>query len=1061
MINLIYKKNHLVRLISSSLSRFNELLSQKQSKKVLFSFIVLSALLAGSGLVLATSGNVITKNFSEKVCNEHHICLREELDVVEIDIPEAGDYKVLSDIHLDSIDEQLDESFYLTFTTSDGNSTVTPNDPNAGQYYVVEDVAGQEYNLGVYSGVYTFPVGKVSLNLHHYGNIWDDYPEFINDVDKDGPESVTVNSVTLKPLTLPNPCQNNSAPKPSINPINETINLGENITFSGAGSTDSDSDILSYLWKVDGQKLGTGESFVYEATNDGQYTVELYVSDSCTTASISTQLWVEVPDQCNMSLTKIDSVDQIGPGGQIVYGIHLKNMGDTYCTGNGVLLKEYYDSKTSFVSSVPAPSSGDRMWNLGEVAPGGEREVQVTVEVSGDVKDGDNIHNKVCAWAEQFGSMSDPSIWICDEEDTPVVIDQCLNNHAPVSIIDPQNSTITVGETIVFRSLSQDDDNDSLTYFWSVNELGVSDDGESTFDFTPSETGDYVVSLKVNDGCSWDVSRTTVHVVEETFCSLKMTKEANVSEVLPGDQITYTLTVENSGTAVCANDSVKLKEFYDPQINFVSSEPVGSVYKDNAWDLGAMAPGEISVVNVVVDVSQDAQGGDIIHNKACTWVSEFGDADDLDNWICDSKDVSVVTPQCVGTSAPEAVISPESHSVFLGESVSFSSEGTSDADGDTLFFTWEIFSVTSDFLQTGTGETFDITPDETGQYHVTLTVTEEGECDETTVTTILTVKELVSDQCLGNNLPVAVINPQSASVVSGGVAEFTAVNSSDVDGDELSYVWFEDGVEKHSDEIFTPDSSQVGDHIIRLVVSDKKQDGSICGSDEAEVIFTVTSGGGGSCPGGVPVPVTSGDISINLGDLATVDASSSIDNLGRPLTYFWSIPNLGLDSEDSVFTFKPDVIGTFAAQVIVRNECGQSVDSVHVTVEPLVPTIYGGDPDPIPDPPVIYGGDPDPIPDPTPTPTPTPKKPTIIPPTVKGVSDFIPPTVKGVSDFVPPVTSPRAGSPIAMSVASMGLLGGAVSGGATFLGMTLRKRRRNALGSKRRHTVKRRSSLTL
>src|SRR3989338_4952538 len=107
-------------------------------------------------------------------------------------------------------------------------------------------------------------------------------------------------------------------------------------------------------------------------------------------------------DDCVMELTKTDSPDPVEPGQNISYHLRLASTGTGMCTGGGVELKENYASATTFVSANPAPTSGNNLWNFGDVAPGAVNEVDVTVRVAADAQEGDIITNIACFWTREY-----------------------------------------------------------------------------------------------------------------------------------------------------------------------------------------------------------------------------------------------------------------------------------------------------------------------------------------------------------------------------------------------------------------------------------------------------------------------------------------------------------------------------------------------------------------------------------------------------------------------------------------------------------------------------------
>lgn len=98
------------------------------------------------------------------------------------------------------------------------------------------------------------------------------------------------------------------------------------------------------------------------------------------------------------------------------------------------------------------------------------------------------------------------------------------------------------------------------------------------------------------------------HAQEEEIgvCELVVTKTDYDAEVMPGEKVTYHLTITNNGSATCPADTL-LKDFYDSdETSFVSSvpEPVGMHVGPDyiKWLAGALAPDQTFAVDVTMQV---------------------------------------------------------------------------------------------------------------------------------------------------------------------------------------------------------------------------------------------------------------------------------------------------------------------------------------------------------------------------------------------------------------------------------------------------------------------------
>ncbi len=121
-------------------------------------------------------------------------------DMVQIQVQYPGYYRLYPRMAHDSGDDQLNESYFLTVHHSDGTVS-TPEDPNAGLYRVVADSVGMD-TVSVFenAGLFYFKQGLSTIRLHHYAEIYQEYPQFLHPpmggtTQHAGAESVYIDSV--------------------------------------------------------------------------------------------------------------------------------------------------------------------------------------------------------------------------------------------------------------------------------------------------------------------------------------------------------------------------------------------------------------------------------------------------------------------------------------------------------------------------------------------------------------------------------------------------------------------------------------------------------------------------------------------------------------------------------------------------------------------------------------------------------------------------------------------------------------------------------------------------
>ena len=276
--------------------------------------------------------------------------------------------------------------------------------------------------------------------------------------------------------------------------------------------------------------------------------------------------------------------------------------------------------------------------------------------------------------------------------------------------------------------------------------------------------------------------------------------------------------------------------------------------------------------------------------------------------------------------------------VVTGTLVTLDGSNSWDPDGDVISYVWSLHSKPSGSkaaLSDATSVNPTFTPDVDGNYIISLVVNDgniDSGFDNVTITAGSTAE----------NPPVADAGPNQ-NVVTGLIVTLDGRNSSDPDGDALTYSWKLASKPAGSatalanatsvNPSFTPDTEGV--YVINLMVNDGQFD-----SDIDSVRITATSAS--SCTGNTPPVADAGDdqdvvldlpVRLDGRDSYDVDLGSSSEWL---LDYTWTFVSKPAGSSAKLTTplnmytyFTPDVEGDYTFRLVANDGC---VDSAPDTV---------------------------------------------------------------------------------------------------------------------------------
>ena len=327
-----------------------------------------------------------------------------------------------------------------------------------------------------------------------------------------------------------------------------------------------------------------------------------------------------------------------------------------------------------------------------------------------------------------------------------------IGNRPPVADAGV-NQTVEVGDFVrLSAAASSDPDNDLLTVEWSMDAPAGSgatlDVSGFNASFTADVEGTYEIRITVSDGVL--SSQGVVYVkADPPGANRAPVANAGPNATLP---LETTVTLNASGSSDADGDALTYRWA-------ISDAPEGA-----AAELGADD-------EVEVTITPDTAG-----SYEFTLVVNDGEVDSAPDTV-----TITILPETSENTPPVANAGPDGNARVL-ETVELDGSGSVDLDGDPLTYRWELTNKPTEsvtMLVGGTTATPNFVPDQPGIYGLRLFVN-DGQVDSTPDPVIY----LVSGD--GVELPIADAG-QSRSVILGASVQLDGSNSSDSDGDPLTY----------------------------------------------------------------------------------------------------------------------------------------------------------------------------------------------------------------------------------------------------------------------------------
>jgi len=539
--------------------------------------------------------------------------------------------------------------------------------------------------------------------------------------------------------------------------VDQTVDVGDTVTLDGGGSTDADSDSLTYSWSLTtpggGATLSNpntvGPTFVPDV--DGTYTATLIVNDGTDdsapdSAAITAQVVVaNIPPVANAGLDQSvnvgDTVNLNGGGSSDADGDALTYLWSLSVPGGSVAtLSSTTTASPTFVADV----AGDYV-------------AQLIVNDSTD------------------DSAADTALITASA--VPI-------NNPPVANAG-LDQNVTMNDTVTLDgSGSTDADGDPLTYLWSLSVPGgsvatLSDPTAVSPTFVADVAGDYVAQLIVNDSTDDSAADTATITASAVPANNPPVADAGLDQsVLAGD----TVTLDAGGSSDADGDALTYR--------WSLSVPLGS---------GATLTDPTAIIQTfVADVDGD-------------YVAQLIVNDGADDSTPDSVVIMAALP--AANQPPVANAGPD-QAVVVGATVTLDGSGSSDPDADPLTYSWSLTSIpvgSGAVLSDATAIDPSLVADVAGDYVLQIIVN-DGEFDSAPDTVMMTAVVAAP--------PVADPSGPYSGFTNEAVT-FDGRGSSDPDGGAIqSWNWdFGDG-STGMGETVTHVYGAIGTYDVQLTVTD-------------------------------------------------------------------------------------------------------------------------------------------------------------------------------------------------------------------------------------------------
>lgn len=347
--------------------------------------------------------------------------------------------------------------------------------------------------------------------------------------------------------------------------------------------------------------------------------------------------WYDLLKNVSIIVNKTDTPDPIGATGILNYTINVTNIGPG--TAFNVIVTDTFPSEVSFVNASPTPTSGNNVFNLGNLAENESRSINITTQVANNIFNTIVINNSVnvsfisstgllrTAFATENTTVTaaEPNVSVIKNDTIdPVNVSQNITYEIIVNNSGPGNaSNVTIVDIlpaeVSFINASPQPDTGTNTTF-TIGNLGANNSASvnitvvvsnSTADLTII-TNQVNVSFRNSTGANLSTSTNeTTTIRNPSATNVTVAKSDSTDPVTPGSTFTYAITVTAAqGTAenVVVNDSLPTT------VSFVSSAPAIDAGSNLSFSVGNITQGDSVIINITAQLLSNATGGSVFTN---------------------------------------------------------------------------------------------------------------------------------------------------------------------------------------------------------------------------------------------------------------------------------------------------------------------------------------------------------------------------------------------------------------------------------------------------------------